>query len=279
MLTFMFPGQGSQKKGMGEDLFDLFPYITKSADEILGYSIKDLCLDDTAQNLNQTQYTQPALYVVSALMYLKEMQTLENDPNYLIGHSLGEYTALFAAGVFDFETGLKLAQKRGQIMSQVKGGGMAAVIGLQEENVKEIIADNNLNDIKIANYNSPKQFVLSGPKGTIEQSKTIFENKGAKLYIILPVSGAFHSSYMDSSKKEFSEYVDSVTFLNPKITVISNVTALPYEKDNIKDLLIDQITNSVKWTQSVLYLKEKGCTDFKEIGPGKVLTGLVKRIT
>jgi trans-AT polyketide synthase, acyltransferase and oxidoreductase domains len=154
MTTYIFPGQGSQVKGMGADLFSAYPSHIQQADNILGYSIARLCLEDPDNQLNNTNYTQPALYIVNALSYLKKIQEDQTTPNYVAGHSLGEYSALFAAGVFDFETGLKLVQKRGELMHQATGGGMAAVIGLQNDAVDNVIKQNALSTISIANVNS-----------------------------------------------------------------------------------------------------------------------------
>lgn len=277
MKALVFPGQGSQVKGMGDGLFDEFSEYVRKADDILGYSIKELCINDPENNLSNTQYTQPALFIVSVLSYLKYIK--ENSiPDFTAGHSLGEYTALFASGVFDFETGVKLVKKRGELMSRAEGGSMAAVIGLDENKVKEILKDNNLGDIDIANYNSPFQIVISGEKEIIESSKGIFENAGAKMYAILKVSGAFHSRYMNDAKTEFTDYLDSFTFEEPKIPIIANFTARPYKSEEIKTMMAEQITGSVKWTETIRYLMGKGVSEFKEIGPGNVLTGLITKI-
>ena len=166
MKVFMFPGQGSQKKGMGGDLFDQFPEITRTADEILGYSIKQLCLEDPDKQLGLTQFTQPALYVVNALTFMKRSQDGET-PDFVVGHSLGEFNALLAAGVYDFETGLRLVKERGRLMSEAKGGGMAAVVGMQEPAVRDMIAAQGADQVDIANLNSPTQIVLSGPTDEI----------------------------------------------------------------------------------------------------------------
>ncbi|AQS18313.2 ACP S-malonyltransferase [Clostridium beijerinckii] len=279
MLTFVFPGQGSQKKGMGDTLFDEFKELVEKADEILGYSIKELCLEDPNEKLSDTRYTQPAIYVVSALSYLKRIKELGKKPDFVAGHSLGEYTALFTAGAFDFETGLKLVKKRGELMSSVVGGGMASVIGLDEEKVRSILKSNNLDTIDIANYNSPYQIVISGPKEDINKSKAIFEEiKTLRMFVILNVSGAFHSRYMNGIRKEFEQLLNSISFNKLSIPVISNVYAREYEEEKIKDTLLMQINNSVKWTESICYLRGKGEMEFEEIGPGRVLRGLIRRI-
>ena len=280
MIAFVFPGQGSQKKGMGETLFDEFKELTAQADGILGYSIKELCLEDTDLKLSQTQYTQPALYVVSALSYLKRVKETGKKPNFVTGHSLGEYNALLAAGAFDFATGLKLVKKRGELMNRATGGGMAAVIGLNEEQITDVLKQNNLQSIVIANLNSPFQIVISGSKTDIDNAKFIFERiDNVKIFTTLKTSGAFHSPYMEEAKKEFAIFLNNFEFLNLTIPVISNVYARPYQQSQIKQNLIKQITHPVKWTESIRYLMGLGEINFEEIGTGKVLTGLIKRIT
>ena len=277
MTTFIFPGQGSQIQGMGKDLFHLFPDLIKQVDEILGYSIVDICLDNTNDCLSQTQYTQPALYVVNALYFMMEVNKGQKF-RYLAGHSLGEYNALHASNVFDFISGLRLVQKRGQLMSKSKGGGMAAIIGLKSEKVKSILNEFSNNTVNISNYNSFTQLVISGPKNEVVRMKTIFEENGADLVIPLKVSGAFHSHYMQDAKNEFSKFLQDFTFKPPSVPVISNFTSLPYDQENYKNYLINQITAPVLWRQTIEFLLSIGEDNFIEIGPGKVLTGLVKRI-
>jgi trans-AT polyketide synthase, acyltransferase and oxidoreductase domains len=279
MITYVFPGQGSQQKGMGKELFDKYAELVFQVNDILGYSIKELCLEDPELKLSFTQYTQPALYIVNALSYLQRIETTDKKPDYVAGHSLGEYNALFAAGVFDFATGLKMVKKRGELMSLATGGGMAAVIGLNEEQIKDVLINNQLQNIDIANYNSPYQIVISGPSDSIQKAKPIFEAvKDVKTFIPLKVSGAFHSRYMENTKKEFAQYLDSFDFLTLTIPVISNVYARPYKQANIKQWLLEQLTNPVKWTESIRYLMGKAPMEFEEIGAGKILTGMIKRI-
>ena len=278
MTVYMFPGQGSQKKGMGDSLFDEFNELTDKADSILGYSIKQLCLEDPNKKLGDTLYTQPALFTVNALTYLKKNREMPKRPDYAAGHSLGEYNALFAAGVFDFETGLRLVQKRGELMSLASGGGMAAVIGLSGEKVNAIIRERKLNTICIANYNSPSQIVISGPRKDIDSARVPFEESGAGMYIVLPVSGAFHSQYMNEATEKFAAFLEQFSFLEPTIPVISNAFARPYQQGRIKETLIKQITSSVQWMESIRYLIDCGEASFEEVGPGIVLTNLVKQI-
>ncbi|MEC2181240.1 ACP S-malonyltransferase [Bacillus spizizenii] len=279
MITYVFPGQGSQKQGMGSDLFDEFKELTAQADEILGYSIKRLCMENPYSNLNKTQFTQPALYVVNALSYLKKIREAEAKPDFVAGHSLGEYNALFAAGAFDFETGLKLVRKRGELMSMVSNGGMAAIMGLNEEQVAKALKEHHLHDVDIANVNAPYQIVISGKKDEIEKAASLFETM-TEVTMVLPlnVSGAFHSRYMNKAKEEFEQFLQTFHFSPLSIPVISNVYAKPYTYELMKQTLADQINHSVKWTESISYLMKKGQMEFEEIGPGNVLTGLIHRI-
>ncbi len=279
MTTVVFPGQGSQKLGMGEGLFEQFPDITSVADSILGYSIKELCLQDSNEQLGNTAFTQPALFTVNALMYKHRASKGLPQPAFLAGHSLGEYNALWAADVFDFATGLTLVKKRGELMSQAKGGGMAAVIGLTPDALKAVLTENQLHDVEMANFNSPVQIVISGKKEAVEKGCEVIKAAGAKLVVPLKVSGAFHSSLMEDAKQEFSTFLSGFTFNTPSIPVISNVFAKPYASSNdVVSLLSAQITGSVRWVESVHYILDQGETEFEEVGPGKVLAGLINAI-
>ncbi|CAM4364703.1 ACP S-malonyltransferase [Paenibacillus tarimensis] len=277
MITYVFPGQGSQFKGMGEELFDEFPEITAKADEVLGYSIKELCLKDPYRQLGQTQYTQPALYTVNVLSYMKKLKVTGRKPDYTAGHSLGEYCALFAAGAFSFEQGLRLVQRRGQLMSQAAGGGMAAVLGLHEQKVVELLLTSGFTSLEVANFNTPTQIVISGAKEDIGEAASLFESAGAS-YVPLNVSGAFHSRNMEEARASFAQYLELFTLSEPAIPVISNVYARPYQPGRLKQTLSEQITSPVKWTESVRYLMGLGAMDFVEVGPGHVLTKLVEKI-
>lgn len=282
MIAFVFPGQGSQTRGMGAGLFDevrQYAEVEKDVDAILGYSLRKLCLEDPENRLKETEFTQPCLYAVNALHYYKAVNQGVR-PDYLAGHSLGEYNALHAAGVFDFLTGLRLAQRRGELMSRAKNGGMAAVIGLGAGEVSKVIEESRLERIDVANFNTPSQTVVSGPVDEIRRAGPIFENAGAKVYMPLQVSAAFHSRYMAEAAKAFDDFLAPFHFAAPQIPVIANVTAQPYPDgdatESVRSLLTKQITHSVRWSESVRCLIDKGVREFTETGPGNVLTRMLQ---
>ncbi len=278
MLIHLFPGQGSQHKGMGAALFDEFPELVQKSDSILGYSIKTLCLEDPNNNLGQTQYTQPALYVVNALSDKAEVNKADGQlPSYYAGHSLGEYNALHAAGALSFSDGLKLVKKRGELMSQAEKGSMAAILNIDAVTIKKCLHDNGLSNINIANYNTASQLVISGLQDDIYMSKKHLEAAGA-MFIQLNTSGAFHSTYMMDARQEFSQYISSFDFSTFRCPVIANITAKPYEQNKIAETLSQQITDSVRWQESIEYLLSQGASEFKELGSGKVLSKMVNTI-
>lgn len=275
----LFPGQGSQSKGMGADLFDRFADWTAEADGILGYSIRELCVDDPRGELGQTAFTQPALFVVNAMTYRAGQQSSQPPPAFVAGHSLGEYNALVAADVFDFGAGLRMVQRRGQLMSQVRGGGMAAVIGLEPVAIEQVLAASEAGlRLDVANFNSFDQTVIAGPKDDLTAVKPAFEEAGARAYVPLNVSAPFHSRYMRATQTDFGEFLAGFTFQPPSMPVISNVTAAPYTTDSTRETLARQIASSVRWLDSVLYLLDQGADTFEEVGPGNVLTKLVAQI-
>lgn len=276
MIAYLFPGQGSQFVGMGKDLFNKYKEYAEEADEILGYPIKDLCLNDKDKVIGLTQYTQPALYFVDSLYYLQE---LENGivPDYVAGHSLGEYNALFAGGVFSLADGLKLVKKRGELMGKVNGGKMLAVKNLPPEKIREVLDESKLNRIDIANFNIPSQTIISGTAEDIVNSESYLKKAGG-ITIPLNVSGAFHSRYMKSVASEFAEYIKGFELHEMKIPVMSNYTARVHKQDEIADNLIKQIYSPVQWVESVRYMWSKGVEEFKQIGIGYVVINMANKI-
>jgi malonyl CoA-acyl carrier protein transacylase len=277
MVTYMFPGQGSQSKGMGEELFDEFPELIKIADEILGYSIKALCLKDPRKELSQTQFTQPAIFVVNALSYFKKIGKSGKKPDYVIGHSLGEFNALLSAESFDFETGLEIVKKRGELMGQAKGGGMAAILNATKEEIESILRENGFSNIDLANFNTPYQTVISGMKDDIAKVERCFQ-KDKIQFIPINASGAFHSRYMKPIKEMFANYIKQIEFAELKLPVIANVTARIYNNSEIVETIINQIDHPVKWYESISYLAGLDDMEFIEMGNGTTLTRMVQKI-
>ncbi|MEU8627799.1 ACP S-malonyltransferase [Streptomyces sp. NPDC048669] len=273
----VFPGQGAQAKGMGREVFDRFPDLVARADAVLGYSIRELCLEDPGRNLRDTRYTQPALYVVNSLSWLAAVGEGGRLPDYVLGHSLGEFSALFAAGVYDFETGLSLVAERGRIMGQVTGGTMAAVSSVDAALVERVLRDNGLTDLDIANYNTPNQTVIAGPAESVNRALPALKEAGARC-APLNVSAPFHSRYMAAAAEEFGRLLDATPFAAPKIPVIANVDARPYAPGEVAATLRRQIASPVRWTDSIRLLMGYGDLRVRELGPGQVLTKLVDRI-
>lgn len=275
----LFPGQGSQSKGMGAELFDRYPDWTSAADAVLGYSIRELCVEDRRGELGLTQFTQPALFTVNALTYRARLDDGGAVPDFLAGHSLGEFNALHAAGVFDFPTGLTLVRRRGQIMGQVSGGGMAAVIGMEPQTIQEVLSSTEAGRrLDVANFNSYDQTVIAGPKEDLAVVKDQFDAAGVRAYIPLNVSAPFHSRYMRGAQTAFAAFLHDVSFTAPQIPVISNVSGKPYEGDLVRQTLSEQIGNSVRWLETIAYLLDQSEPVFEEVGPGSVLTKLVAQI-
>lgn len=283
MELLLFPGQGSQFKGMGGALWSAYPELTEKASRILGYSIRELCLEDPHHHLNQTQFTQPALYVVGALHFQQWLEKTGKRPEAAAGHSLGEYPALFAAGVFDFENGLRLVQKRGQLMSEARDGSMAAVIGMPPDTLRRFLQDNGLDGIDLANLNSVSQTVLAGDTASITRAEQLLTARDVKC-VVLNVSAAFHSRHMEKARQSFATFLQDFTFASPAFPVISNVTARPHQPGKIAQLLAEQITSPVRWSEGIRYLMglaELNCTEMgadpNRLG-GMVLTKLTEEI-
>lgn len=274
MKVVMFPGQGSQYKGMGKNLFKSYKKEVELASQILGYDLEELCVNDPKRELGRTQFTQPALYVVNALHYYDQKK--EISPDYLIGHSLGEYNALLAAEAFDFETGLRIVQKRGELMAAASGGGMAAVLGVDASTLKLKLEEGGYKDLDVANFNTPTQIVIAGPKDAI--TKVVKDFNAQKIRIIpLNVNAPFHSRYMKPAAKEFANFMKEFNFSPLKIPVISNATAQLYEKGKVSELLSQQIASPVYWTDTIRLLMGKGVREYEEIGSA-ILTKMVNEI-
>lgn len=274
---WVFPGQGSQHKGMGNELFERFPTLVSEADNVLGYSIRELCLEDPNGVLGETEFTQPALFVVSALGLLADREDGVPAPDCYAGHSLGEFAALFAAGAFDFATGVALVKERGRLMSKAPRGAMAAIIGIDEARVVEILATSPFKGIDVANINSAQQIVISGLYDDIVACETLFTDAGAR-YVKLNVSAAFHSRYMIDIEKQFKQFALGFTFNTLTARVIANYTAIDYPASDYLDLLTRQISHPVRWYESISRLLVQGEVTQREIGPGKVLTSLLAKI-
>ena len=275
--VWVFPGQGSQHKGMGAAGFERYPHLVREADQVLGYSIRELCLEDKGDLLRQTEYTQPALFVVSALSFLERRDRGDALPAMYAGHSLGEFDALFAAGAFDFRTGVALVAERGRLMSQAPRGAMAAVIGIDQAKVAQLLAESEFDRIDLANINSAVQTVISGDYDQIERCESLFTEAGAR-YVRLNVSAAFHSRYMSQVQEQFAEFVAGQELRPLQAQVLANVSARPYPVEDYHDLLVRQITHPVKWYESMSWLIAQGLTNIEEVGPGDVLTNLQFKI-
>jgi len=285
-VAYVFPGQGSQWVGMGRDLYDNFDSakaIFDQADEVLGFPLSQLCFDGPEDELRQTINAQPALATVSfACLETAHAVSGGNGlppPAFVAGHSLGEYTALAAARVLDFATIVYLARERGRLMYEAglrKPGGMVAIIGLDEASVAEICSETNT---QIANINCPSQLVISGAKEELTKATDLAKARGAHRIIPLQVSGAFHTPLMQSAVDGMSEILATVSFREPLIPIIANTTAQPMTTaEQMKEELLRQLCNSIQWQRSIEYMVDDGVSTFIEIGPGRVLSGLIKRI-
>jgi [acyl-carrier-protein] S-malonyltransferase len=285
-ISFVFPGQGSQKVGMGKDLYEKFDSarsVFHEADKVLGVSLTKLCFEGPEEELRQTVNAQPALVTMSYACYQAAITSAGDSqiaaPQYLAGHSLGEYTALILAGVLDFATTVRLARERGRLMyeaGQKTPGGMAAILGMEESVLNTVCQETGT---WLANINCPGQLVISGPKENIEKAMALALSRGAARAMALQVSGAFHSPLMQPAADALSSIIENMTFNDPKVPVIANTSALPLSGSKaIKQELIKQVCTSVQWQRSVEYMIQNGTSTFIEIGAGKVLAGLFKRI-
>jgi [acyl-carrier-protein] S-malonyltransferase len=281
MKAYIFPGQGAQFSGMGKGLYEssaLAKEMFEKANKILGFRITDIMFEGTADQLKETQVTQPAVFLHSVIL----AKTLENfNPEMVAGHSLGEFSALVANGVLSFEDGLKLVSKRALAMQkacEIKPSIMAAVLGLADEVVQQVCA--SIDGIVVAaNYNCPGQLVISGETSAVEKACATMKVAGAKRALLLPVGGAFHSPLMEPAREELAAAIEATLFSTPICPVYQNATATAISDPNeIKKNLILQLTAPVKWTQTIQQMIKDGATIFTEVGPGKVLIGLVGKI-
>ena len=280
MKAYVFPGQGAQFTGMGKDLYENSPLakeLFEKANEILGFRITDIMFEGTAEELKETKVTQPAVFLHSVIL----AKVLDVKPDMVAGHSLGEFSALVVNGALSFEDGLKLVSKRAMAMQkacEISPSTMVAVLNLDDKIVEDICA--SIDGVVVAaNYNCPGQLVISGEYKAVELACEKMKEAGAKRALILPVGGAFHSPMMEPAREELAAAIEATTFSTPICPVYQNVTASAVSDANeIKKNLIIQLTAPVKWTQSVQQMIKDGATSFTEVGPGKVLVGLVNKI-
>jgi len=280
----MFPGQGSQEPGMGRDVYEQSAAARRlfdRADAVLGFALSRLCFEGPPDELSRTVNAQPALFATSLalLAAAKESGGLGHEPAFVAGHSLGEYTALAAAGALEFEAGLRLVRTRGEVTqaaADTAPGGMAAVLGLDEETMAAVCADAG---VGLCNINSPGQIVIGGRHQALERACALALERGARRAIPLEVTGAFHTSLMEPAAAAMREAVAAAGLRAPQVPVVLNREASAVsDPDTIADELVTQLTHPVRWQQCVEYMAAQGATEFVEIGPGRVLTGLVKRI-
>ena len=283
MKAYIFPGQGSQFPGMGKDLFDRFEMAKEMfhvSDEILGFDLSTILLKGSKEDLQQTRVTQPAIFLHSIIT--AKVMGADFQPDAVAGHSLGEFSALTAAGVIDFESGLKLVSQRAEAMQKacnLNKGTMAAILGMEDKKVDEICQQIS-GVVVAANYNCPGQLVISGSIDAIESACEDLKVAGAKRALILPVGGAFHSPLMEPARAELENAIDSTSFSDPLCPIYQNSPAIAVEDPiEIQKNLIAQLTAPVRWSQSINFMIESGITNFIEVGPGKVLQGLVRKIS
>ena len=277
-IAYIFPGQGIQKVGMGKKLLEKHESLIVAANDICGYSIKELCLKGPAERLNNTEFSQVAIFILNALYHIDYIEKNNESPIFCVGHSLGEYNALLAAKVFDFTTGLQIVKKRGELMAKVENGAMAAIVGLEVEKFQEILKQHDIEEVTISNINSPNQLVISGLASIIDKYIKLFNNVASCRCIKLNTSGAFHSPHMLSVRNEFKKYLSQFTFNEPTIKVISNAHLDIYTINSVVKNLSDHLIKPVNWLKTIHILLDEGITEFSEMSDAKLLTNMVGKI-
>lgn len=283
-VAWLFPGQGAQEVGMGRDIWDASPAardVFETADRVLGYSLSQICFEGPDERLRETEYTQPAIFITSlaCVAAAAEAGAVTARPAFTAGHSLGEYTALVAAGALSLEDGLRLLDTRARLMAEAgrsNPGTLAAILGMDEEAVRGICEDA---DVDVCNYNLPNQTVVGGVKANVERAIELAKQRGAQRAVELNVSGAFHSRLMRPAAEALSVAVAAADIQTPQVPVIANASATAMtDADSIRDELRAQVATAVRWHDSVTLMTAAGVTTFIEFGPGRVLTGMMKRL-